>query len=200
MSYREFAEKVKPSAPKRLIFYRGTCNSCSILGSAYDSCLDGVSEGQFQQVLDNGKCEFCAFHTGTDLPFLELPLIKGTIYSLSLSWSTNLFLQRLVRSSRLILELHWLSLANGTIFGTPDVTLLSFDSHAITIACFPQMTEMRIAVETVPRALWSIEISRIPPSSIFICKVTADFWVLVARHITRYALQLFLQPIMLTEP
>lgn len=43
LSYREFVEKAKPVAPKRLIFYR-----------------DGVSEGQFQQVLDQ-----------------ELPLIKA---------------------------------------------------------------------------------------------------------------------------
>ncbi|KAF7353951.1 Protein argonaute-2 [Mycena venus] len=42
MSYREQAEKIKPSAPKRLIFYR-----------------DGVSEGQFQQVLDNGTSKSC---------------------------------------------------------------------------------------------------------------------------------------------
>jgi len=43
LSYREFVEKARPVAPKRLIFYR-----------------DGVSEGQFQQVLDQ-----------------ELPLIKA---------------------------------------------------------------------------------------------------------------------------
>ncbi|KAJ7878523.1 argonaute-like protein [Mycena olivaceomarginata] len=51
MSYREQAEKVKPSAPKRLIFYR-----------------DGVSEGQFQQVLDN-----------------ELPFIKQACQELKIA-------------------------------------------------------------------------------------------------------------------
>ncbi|KAJ7172992.1 argonaute-like protein [Mycena crocata] len=53
MSYREAIEKVKPSnkAPKRLIFYR-----------------DGVSEGQFQQVLDQ-----------------ELPLIKAACQELGIN-------------------------------------------------------------------------------------------------------------------
>ncbi|KAJ6566989.1 argonaute-like protein [Mycena capillaripes] len=51
MSYRELSEKVKPSAPKRLIFYR-----------------DGVSEGQFQQVLDH-----------------ELPLIKAACAELKIN-------------------------------------------------------------------------------------------------------------------
>ncbi|KAJ7490839.1 argonaute-like protein [Mycena latifolia] len=53
MSFREFVEKVKPSskAPKRLIFYR-----------------DGVSEGQFQQVLDQ-----------------ELPLIKAACQELKIN-------------------------------------------------------------------------------------------------------------------
>ncbi|KAJ6500901.1 argonaute-like protein [Mycena sanguinolenta] len=41
MSYRRDAEKLQNAAPKRLMFYR-----------------DGVSEGQFQQVLDNGKRDF----------------------------------------------------------------------------------------------------------------------------------------------
>ncbi|KAJ6498441.1 argonaute-like protein [Mycena vitilis] len=50
ISYREQAEKVKPGAPKRLIFYR-----------------DGVSEGQFQQVLDH-----------------ELPLIKAACAELKI--------------------------------------------------------------------------------------------------------------------
>ncbi|KAJ7500499.1 argonaute-like protein [Mycena galericulata] len=52
MSYREHAEKVDPSkrAPKRLIFYR-----------------DGVSEGQFQQVLDQ-----------------ELPLIRAACLQLKI--------------------------------------------------------------------------------------------------------------------
>ncbi|KAK7020337.1 Piwi-domain-containing protein [Favolaschia claudopus] len=50
MSYREKAENVKLPAPKRLFFYR-----------------DGVSEGQFQQVLDN-----------------ELPLIKAACRALKI--------------------------------------------------------------------------------------------------------------------
>ncbi|KAF8209462.1 argonaute-like protein [Mycena galopus ATCC 62051] len=51
MSYREQAEKSKSPAPKRLIFYR-----------------DGVSEGQFQQVLDH-----------------ELPLIKAACQELKIN-------------------------------------------------------------------------------------------------------------------
>ncbi|KAF7359006.1 Protein argonaute-2 [Mycena sanguinolenta] len=51
MSYRRQAEKVQNAAPKRLMFYR-----------------DGVSEGQFQQVLDN-----------------ELPLIKEACEELKIN-------------------------------------------------------------------------------------------------------------------
>ncbi|KAJ6548130.1 argonaute-like protein [Mycena vulgaris] len=58
MSYRQFVEKVKPpnNAPKRLIFYR-----------------DGVSEGQFQQVLDQ-----------------ELPLIRAACVELKIKPSITL--------------------------------------------------------------------------------------------------------------
>ncbi|KAJ7732588.1 argonaute-like protein [Mycena maculata] len=59
MLYRESIEKVQPSlrAPKRLIFYR-----------------DGVSEGQFQQVLDQ-----------------ELPLIKAACEELNINPTITLF-------------------------------------------------------------------------------------------------------------
>jgi hypothetical protein len=57
MSYREAVEKVPLSlkAPKCLIFYRGPCCPAQIICCPQPASVDGVSEGQFQQVLDLGN-------------------------------------------------------------------------------------------------------------------------------------------------
>lgn len=50
-------EKVANASPKRLIFYRGEPSPIviSFLCAALSRYLDGVSEGQFKQVLERGK-------------------------------------------------------------------------------------------------------------------------------------------------
>lgn len=55
MAYRRDMEKKPNYQPKRIIFYRGQCDffAC-VVDSAYTVFLDGVSEGQFKQVLDYG--------------------------------------------------------------------------------------------------------------------------------------------------
>jgi eukaryotic translation initiation factor 2C len=63
MKYRQFAEKKTGNlAPSRLIFFRGAMIT-QCLARIYSSYnTDGVSEGQFKQVLDSelkslqGKC------------------------------------------------------------------------------------------------------------------------------------------------
>ena len=55
MRYREGVEKkgARNAAPKRIIFYRGLCASlCHLLLT--QGLADGVSEGQFKQVLEQG--------------------------------------------------------------------------------------------------------------------------------------------------
>ena len=69
-SYRAQAEKKASPNPKRIIFYR-----------------DGVSEGQFKQVLDYGtlRCMQCCAHF-TDVRVsghAELPQLKGTLIPFS---------------------------------------------------------------------------------------------------------------------
>ncbi|KAJ7932840.1 ribonuclease H-like domain-containing protein [Mycena leptocephala] len=44
----------------------------------------GVSEGEFQQVLDNGKCEFYKLQSGINLHILELPGIKAACQELKI--------------------------------------------------------------------------------------------------------------------
>jgi hypothetical protein len=56
MRYREIAERkgAGNAAPKRIIFYRGqlfSVNAPSVFNSIF---ADGVSEGQFKQVLEQG--------------------------------------------------------------------------------------------------------------------------------------------------
>lgn len=59
IGYRSSQEKQANPNPKRLIFFRGMTLFCPILGSWRFTCyLDGVSEGQFQQVLDNGVLRY----------------------------------------------------------------------------------------------------------------------------------------------
>jgi eukaryotic translation initiation factor 2C len=60
MGYRKEAEKVANPAPKRIIFYRGESCPFIIRLKWLTMYTDGVSEGQFKQVLD-----------------LELPRLKG---------------------------------------------------------------------------------------------------------------------------
>lgn len=55
MGYRRVKEKKDNYMPKRIIFYRGML---SLLVSFYQEAsysIDGVSEGQFKQVLDDGE-------------------------------------------------------------------------------------------------------------------------------------------------
>lgn len=63
--YREKAEHLPASnaKPKRLIYYRGWYHNADIstCTDKWYSCLDGVSEGEYQKVLD-----------------VELPMIRGT--------------------------------------------------------------------------------------------------------------------------
>jgi eukaryotic translation initiation factor 2C len=56
MRYREMAEKKAAgnTAPKRIIFYRGRIRSSLLLASPLTLPVDGVSEGQFKQVLEQG--------------------------------------------------------------------------------------------------------------------------------------------------
>jgi hypothetical protein len=56
MRYREGVEKKGSgaSAPKRIIFYRGWCASSHGLLNTQTCVADGVSEGQFKQVLTDG--------------------------------------------------------------------------------------------------------------------------------------------------
>ena len=54
MGYRKSIEKKANLAPKRLIFYRGMSFHCIIERTRNSQFLDGVSEGQFQTVLDEG--------------------------------------------------------------------------------------------------------------------------------------------------
>jgi len=57
MGYRKAREKVDNPAPRKLIFFRGSVISLSIF-MHHDLIvfkLDGVSEGQFAQVLERGK-------------------------------------------------------------------------------------------------------------------------------------------------
>lgn len=53
MGYREQMEQKKDKAPKRIIFYRGALLSLSRRFSGIR--IDGVSEGQFKQVLEQGR-------------------------------------------------------------------------------------------------------------------------------------------------
>jgi len=57
MGYRKAREKADSPAPKKLIFFRGSVISLSIfiMSNLIAFKSDGVSEGQFAQVLEMGK-------------------------------------------------------------------------------------------------------------------------------------------------
>lgn len=62
INYRRNVEKKPNPQPKRIIFYRGELSYILSRWSRFDvaSVVDGVSEGQFRQVLEHGELSFSA--------------------------------------------------------------------------------------------------------------------------------------------
>lgn len=79
MQYRKMVEKQTAVAPKRLIFFRGE-PFCLYLFHFRRCCTDGVSEGQFQQVLDQGKLSTSCSMSFFDGLVPELPLLQRSFY------------------------------------------------------------------------------------------------------------------------
>lgn len=57
IGYRSHVEKTQQNAlnPKRIIFYRGSFFQFLLISLSHHALIDGVSEGQFGQVLDQGE-------------------------------------------------------------------------------------------------------------------------------------------------
>lgn len=55
MGYRREKERAKNPAPKKLIFFRGVLCHLSWVARMLMFVVDGVSEGQFDQVLQTGE-------------------------------------------------------------------------------------------------------------------------------------------------
>lgn len=78
MRYRQYIEgkKFPATAPKRIIFYRGLLYFPPTSYLNLSAITDGVSEGQFKQVLEQGATIYSnkltiALTTTTELPALK---------------------------------------------------------------------------------------------------------------------------------
>jgi len=90
MRYREVMEKKigASAAPKRIIFYRGLSllPRVHLVSSDLYFYVDGVSEGQFKQVLELGA--FSSMSSSPSIDYhnlLELPLLKSNRSSYNLA-------------------------------------------------------------------------------------------------------------------
>ena len=82
IGYRRAAEKKPSPEPKRIIFYRGpsTLNRFVGVGTDWPGVVDGVSEGEFQQVIDLGMYRIVLLHSLlTTASVTELPRLRSKL-------------------------------------------------------------------------------------------------------------------------